>query len=93
MRNAALMILAAAGLLAVAGDGWAKGSRYFVHRSSPAILVVPDPGGYSEPRVYVRRYEGVVFEYVASSRYRVHRSATCSPRHRAVRICKLHQRY
>jgi hypothetical protein len=90
MRKAALVVLAAA-LLTTASGASAEAKRYFVHRVGPEILVVRSD--YGAPQVYVRRYEALVFEYVAPRRYHVRRYGTCAYPRRTAQVCKIRTRY
>jgi hypothetical protein len=66
----------------------AAAKRPVAHRAGPAVIVVADPSGYAEPQVYVRRYEGVIFEYVAPRLHRARRYAVCVYPKRMTRSCK-----
>jgi hypothetical protein len=85
MRKAALVVLAACALLTTASTVSAKAKRYWVPGTGPEILVMPD--NYGTPQVFVRRYEALVFEYVAPRRYHVRRYAACSYPLRAAHTC------
>jgi hypothetical protein len=90
MRKA-LIVLTAGALLATVNTVSAKAKRHWLHRAEPGILVVPD--NYGTPRVYVRRYEALVFEYVAPRRYQVRRYAACTYPRRTAYACKVDRRY
>src|SRR4051794_14768039 len=91
MRKAVLLVLAACALLTAVSTASAKARRNYVHRSAPEILVVPKP--YGAPRVYVRRYEALVYQYVGVRRYHARRYAACGYPRRTVRVCGGHRRY
>jgi hypothetical protein len=91
MRKVAFVVLAACALLTTASTASAKVKRYLVPRTGPEILVVPN--AYGTPQVYVRRYEALVFEYVAPRRYQVGRYAACAYPRRMAQVCKVRRRY
>jgi len=91
MRKVALVVLAACALLTTPNTVSAKVKRYLVSRTGPEILVIPS--AYGAPQVYVRRYEALVFEYVAPRRYQARRYATCAYPRGTAQVCKIRTRY
>ena len=89
MRKTTLAAAVVCVLMTIAGTPPAQAKRYWAHRSGPEILVVP---GYGAPQVYVRRYEGLVFEYVPR-RYHARRYAACAYPRRTVHVCRAYRRH
>jgi hypothetical protein len=82
MRHLAVLLLCAGVLVAVVTNASAR-TRLWVHRSGPSVIVVPNPAGYGEPQVLVRRYELVWDQYVAPPGYLRATFRRCAYVHRA----------
>ena len=88
MRYLAVLLLCAGVLVTVATDASAR-TRLWVHRAGPSVIVVPNPSGYGEPQVLVRRYELAWGEYLAPPGYWRATYRRCAYVHRA---CSAHRR-
>ena len=88
MRHAVVLLLCAGALVAIANAASAR-TRLYVHRTGPGVIVVPNPSGYGEPQVLVRRYELVWGQYLAPPGYWRATYRRCAYVHHA---CSTHRR-
>jgi hypothetical protein len=88
MRYVAVLLFCAAMVASVANTASAR-TRLYLHRTGPGVIVVPNPSGYGEPQVLVRRYELVWDQYLAPPGYWRPTYRRCAYVHRA---CSTHRR-
>jgi hypothetical protein len=69
MRDTVMLLLCATLLLSIHNSASAR-TRLIVHRTGPEVIVVPNPSGFGEPQVLVRRYQLVSGEYLAPRPWR-----------------------